>query len=281
MTTLQLFRVALLSGAAAFMIGCGGSSTPPPPTAAAPPAPEKVLPPGTPVERTLSFVSPTTKKTYSIETVKDDREEELRKLPAGARDVAPSAGDVTGEDYRGTARKAAKLSIADATAETFSDVSEFIATLPAHNAMVNHIPKITTTAGSNRVKEEKRNVKLTAFLYAASREDDNDFHLIVGRAPGAAPPVYFTVELSGLPPSNSPAFPKLNAARNAFKGFFGSSLPGSSYDFYNPPIPVEVEGSLFFDMSHATGSRPGPATLRPKMPVVWEVHPITKIVFEP
>ena len=34
-------------------------------------------------------------------------------------------------------------------------------------------------------------------------------------------------------------------------------------------------------MSHATGSRPGPAKLRPNMPVVWEIHPISKIVFEP
>ena len=42
-----------------------------------------------------------------------------------------------------------------------------------------------------------------------------------------------------------------------------------------------VEGSLFFDMSHATGTPPGPSSLRPNMPTIWEVHPITRIVFEP
>ena len=206
----------------------------------------------------------------------------MRKLPAAEHDVPAGAmAALAGDNYRGTSRKAAKLSIATAPVETFADVKDLIATLKAHADMVNHRPLITTTAASNRVIEEKRNIKLTTFLYAASREDDNDFHLIVGRAPGLSPATYFTVELSGLPPANSAAFPALKAARTAFTSFFGSEVPGSSYSFFTPPIPVAIEGSLFFDMSHAQGSRPGPASLRPKMPVVWEIHPISKIVFEP
>jgi hypothetical protein len=89
------------------------------------------------------------------------------------------------------------------------------------------------------------------------------------------------MEVSGLPPANSPHFATLNAARDSYLEFFGDGLPGPSYDFYDPPIPVEIEGSLFFDMSHATGSRPGPSKLRPNMPVVWEIHPVSKITFEP
>ena len=264
-------------------VGCGGSSpTVPAPETKAPAIVETALPPGTPIERTSTFVSPGAKNTYKIETVIDDREVELRKQPEGARDIAPSAARaLPSENFAGTARKAAKLSIANATPETFADVTDLIATLPAKDAMVRHTPVITTTAASNRVKEEKRNVQIKAFLYAASREDDNDFHLIIGRAPGANPPVYMTAELSGLPPASSAAFAKLNAARDAFKNFFGSSVPGGNYDFYTPPIPVSIEGSLFFDMSHATGNPPGPLSLRPKMPVIWEVHPITRIVFEP
>ena len=61
----------------------------------------------------------------------------------------------------------------------------------------------------------------------------------------------------------------------------GTNVPGAGYDFYPTPIPVRVEGSLFFDMTHATGTPPGPPTLRPNMPTIWEVHPITSIVFEP
>jgi hypothetical protein len=87
--------------------------------------------------------------------------------------------------------------------------------------------------------------------------------------------------LSGLPPQSSPAFAKLKAARDAYKAFFGGDLPGLGYDFYDPPIPVRIEGSLFWDASHSTGQRPGPKSLKSRMPVVWEVHPISKITFNP
>jgi hypothetical protein len=184
-----------------------------------------------------------------------------------------------GDRFRGTARKKAKTSISDAAVEHFSDLSDLIATLPGHAAMVNHDPHITTDRNSDRVEEEKRNVRIEAFLYAASRENDNDFHLIIGRDP-SMDEMYMNVEISGLPPSNSEFYARLKAARDAYKGFFGSDLPGFSYDFYDPPISVVVEGSLFFDMSHATGQKPGPSSLRDDIPTVWEIHPISGISFE-
>lgn len=186
----------------------------------------------------------------------------------------------TGDEFRGPARRAAKIAIAAAATERFEDFADLIDGLPAHEAMVEREPKIGDGAESGRVEEERRNVGVRAFLYAASREDDNDYHLIVGRDPNRTP-VSMTMELSGWPPASSPAFERLRSARTAYRGFFGDDLPGTSYDFYDPPIELEVEGSLFFDISHATGSRPGPQDLRPDMPVVWEVHPITEIVLEP
>lgn len=185
-----------------------------------------------------------------------------------------------GDNFQGTARKAAKLSVADAPTEKFKDLKNLIKSLPAESVMTSHQPPIKTTATSNRVKEEKRNIQVKAFIYAASRENDNDFHLIIGRSPDLTPEMYMTMELSGLPPANSAAFAKLKAARDAYKAFFGNNLPGTTYDFYNPPIPVTIEGSLFFDMTHATGQRPGPQSLKSRMPTIWEVHPITKIAFE-
>lgn len=186
-----------------------------------------------------------------------------------------------GDKFTGTARRAAKVSIANAPTEVFVDLKDLIASLPSKQKMVNHQPPITTSASSNRVAEEKRNVKLRVWLYAASRENDNDFHLIFGRAPNKTPKMYMTMELSGLPSSTSNSFPKLKAARDAFKNFFGNQMPGTSYQHYVPPIPVELEGSLFFDMSHATGSKPGPQKLRDDMPTIWEIHPISRIEFEP
>lgn len=188
-----------------------------------------------------------------------------------------------GDKFAGTSRKAAKLSVADARTEKFSDLSALVATLPAHKFMKDK--KISTDAKSNRVAEEKRNVRLGAFIYAASVEKDNDYHLIVGRDPGAGEPVYMTMELSGLPASNVKSFAALKAARDAFKKFFDKvfdgNLPGKSYDFYDPPIPIQVEGSLFWDVNHSTGGRPGPQSLRPDMPTIWEVHPISKLKLSP
>jgi hypothetical protein len=191
-------------------------------------------------------------------------------LPLTAPRAAP-----TENRFQGTSRKAAKISIANAPTESFDDINDLIATLEDHDTMTDmNIPR---DASSARVDEEKRNVRVKAFLYAASMEDDNDFHLIIGRDPSKAAK-YMTVEISGLPPSSADSFEKLDEARTAYFDFFGDGLPGTSYDFYDPPIEIEVEGSLFWDVSHATGGRPGPSKLRPKMPVVWEIHPVTKIV---
>jgi hypothetical protein len=180
--------------------------------------------------------------------------------------------------FGGHARKAAKLSIADAPMEEFDDISDLIATFPAHNDMKALDISIDET--SDRVDAEKRNVKVKAFLYAASLEDDKDFHLIIGRDPHKAAK-YMTAEVSGLPPDDTDSFATLDEVRSTYLEFFGDGLPGPSYDFYDPPIPIEIEGSLFWDASHAQGGRPGPQKLRPRMPVVWEIHPLTRIVFEP
>lgn len=217
-----------------------------------------------------------------IRTNEVDAYEKKPSKAAVAEAAVLEARRPPGENFAGTARKAAKLSIVDANIEKFADVAELIDTLPAHATMKKK--KISTDAKSNRVEEEKRNVRVEAFIYAASREDDNDFHLIVGRSPDEDP-VYITMELSGLPPANLKSRQKLEAARKAFKKFFDDvfdgELPGTSYDFYDPPIPITVEGSLFWDASHSSGSRPGPQSLRADIPTVWEVHPISKIKLSP
>jgi hypothetical protein len=193
-----------------------------------------------------------------------------------------------GERFGGTSRRAAKLSVADAKTEKFKNVADLIATLASHKLMLKKFKakEITTDAKSNRVAEEKRNVRVAAWIYAASIEDDNDYHLILGLDPdGGGNPVYMTMELSGLPPANMKSHAALKSARDTFKKYFAkfyvNDLPGKSYDFYDPPIRVDVEGSLFWDASHANGGRPGPQSLRADMPVIWEVHPISKMKLFP
>lgn len=201
-----------------------------------------------------------------------------QKTPAVAAITAASKKPPsTGDQFGGTDRKAAKMSIGTGNTQPYSDVSQLIPTLPTHAAMA--ALKIPLGPTSGRTTPEQRNVHVTGFLYAASREADNDFHLVVGRDPKASgPAMYMTMEVSGLPPSSFPAFAKMNAARTSYKQFFGSKLPGAGYDYYSTnPIPVVVEGSLFWDATHATGQAPGPPSLKPNMPTIWEVHPITSI----
>jgi hypothetical protein len=210
-----------------------------------------------------------------------DSPEKFAAISAAAMAEAAPAGD----KYQGKDRKAAKLSIAKATMETFSDVKDLIESLVSVAKMKKHKPPIGRGADSGRVEEEQRNIRVNAFLYAASRENDNDFHLIIGRDPEETPEMYMTMELSGLPPANSASFKKLNAARNSFKKFYhdflNTNLPGLGYQFPDPPVPVLIEGSLFFDVTHSTGPAPGPKSLKSRMPTIWEVHPITKMVFKP
>jgi hypothetical protein len=216
-------------------------------------------------------------RTYRIlRTNEFDAKDKPTPIPLFGARFAP-----IGDDFAGEARKDAKLTLADAPVEDLANVGALVDTLPSKTAMVRHRPRITTEPGSGRVAEENRNVRLRAFLYAASREPDNDFHLIIGDDPDSERHVYITSEISGLPSEGSDSFATLRSARDEYKTFFGDNLPNASYDFYDPPIPIEIEGSLFFDMSHARGRSPGPPSLHPDMPTIWEIHPVSDIVFEP
>jgi|SRR5262245_41607578 hypothetical protein len=214
-------------------------------------------------------------KTYRI-LITDQTDPYDAKL---SRAAAASFAAVS-DNFDGTDRKAAKLTISNAATESFPDIRDLVASLVPDTKMIKHKPPIKKDAKQGRTTEENRNVRVRAFLYAASRENDNDFHLILGRNPKSSA-MYMTMEISGLPPKTSKSFKRLKKARDAYKTFFGAKLPGASYHFYRPPIPVEIEGSLFFDITHAKGGHPGPQDLRPDIPTIWEVHPVTDIVFEP
>ncbi len=184
-----------------------------------------------------------------------------------------------GDDFRGTARKAAKLSISGASVEQFEDLQGLIDSLVSDDDMRGRKPPIDTGAGSGRVGEEERNVLVRAFLYAASMETDNDFHLILGRDPSLGSSSFMTMEVSGLPDGGD-SLAVLSAVRDVFKGQFTDNLPGLGYNFFRPPIPVAIGGSLFFDATHAGGGpTPGPRDAKPV--TIWEVHPVTSLTFEP
>jgi hypothetical protein len=219
--------------------------------------------------------------TYRI--LRTDEVDAYDPAPSDAALAALAAGVSAplSDEFKGTARKAAKISVSAAPVESFADLRDLIASLVPDSCMVQHKPEIGDDVNSGRVSDEERNVNFSGFLYAASRERDNDFHLIVGRDPADPDFLFMNVELSGLPPAGSVSRAVLEQARDDFKEFFVGDLPGTTYDFYDPPVPVEIEGSLFFDVTHSKGEKPGPMKLKAHIPSIWEVHPITRIVFEP
>ena len=181
------------------------------------------------------------------------------------------------DNFEGKDRKIAKLSIAKGKVQTFKDIKALVDSLTSDDKMIKHKPKITKDPNSDRVDEEKRNVRVAAFLYAASREGDNDFHLIVGTDPSSKKLTCMTMEVSALPPKSAASFASIKKARDSFKNLVDNKLPGSGYHFYRPPVPITIGGSLFFDITHATGGHPGPKDLRPHIPTIFEVHPVTEI----
>ncbi len=138
---------------------------------------------------------------------------------------------------------------------------------------------ISKAADSGRLPEEQSVVIVRGFLYAASRESDNDFHCIVGSDPGPSTR-FMNVEVSGLPPSSSQFFAVLKTARDEFKAFFSSgadALPTQGYEKYDPPISIQVTGSLFFDVDHVPPAV-GPEGMKPQ--TAWEIHPVSDMQFE-
>jgi len=181
--------------------------------------------------------------------------------------------DCDNDNFDGTDRKAAKISVANARFDSYTTLTEFLSSLNNvdDEYMMAH-SQISRSENNNRVREEKRNVTIEkAYLFAIKREGDNDFHLIIGNNHGT----FFNIECSGLPSRNSPSFKSLARMRNSLKDQFGE-LCNSRYTVFNRGIPVSVSGSLFYDIDHKPG-RVGPEGYRPK--TAWEIHPITSLEF--
>ncbi len=188
-----------------------------------------------------------------------------------------------GDQFDGNDRKAAKLSIATAASEDFTDLGGLIATLPTDASMgTTHTPAISTGSTSNRVTEEKRNAHVqTVWIYTFTREADEDYHVIIGTSATRSKAKFMNMEISGLPSSTVSSFAKLQKVRDDFESFFGlhgKCISGYAKDLLDNPVKVEVTGSLFFDKLHFDQKAAiGPAEARSSS--YWEIHPVTSITF--
>lgn len=186
-----------------------------------------------------------------------------------------SAATTTCSDaFSGSARKTAKLSFATPTAYLgYPTINALRAFLPTDAFMLS----LGITNSSPRVANENHKDSVThSYLYAISRESDNDFHMIIGDSNPVEGNLY-NCEASGNPVSTASSYTAINAVRTYLKNYFNLNLCISGYTKFSPAIPVKLlKGSLFFDIDHTAGTV-GPTGLRPS--TAWELHPISAISF--
>jgi hypothetical protein len=208
--------------------------------------------------------------------VETEKEELLPPSPAFARPA-----DITADDmFTGKVRKIAKVTIFGGDTREFASVQELRAFL-ADRADDDAMGQLDIGRGPdvNRVDEEKLNVSVRGVIYTFKKESDNDYHVIIGDPPGTPGRKYMNVEVSGIPDIGTDENRnQLVGVRQAFKTTFG--LEGSGPDGYHPldpPVPVRITGSLFWDVEHPPPHTVGPSFAAPK--TAWEVHPVSQIEF--
>jgi hypothetical protein len=193
--------------------------------------------------------------------------------------TAAGMGEQINARFRGTHRKAAKTSFAELRTEPERTVDELVTTLVNDATMLALDPPITKAPDSARVQAEDRSVRVRGWIYAIKYEDDQDWHLMVGTDPDAGAGTFLDCEVSGLPSNDANSYARLLEVRQSLAYIFDNDLPKpGSYTKYTTPIPVAIEGMLFFDVDHPAGAV-GPPGMRPK--TAWAIHPITKIELGP
>jgi len=208
-------------------------------------------------------------KMYKIDFWDDPGEKSL-KLEAA------NAGNCSDNHFSGADRKTAKTSpVSSGSFQSFTNFKDIFTTfgLPADAAMET---KVNTS--SPRTLIEKKGVILNnAFLYAFKREDDNDYHLIIGDNANVKQATLLNMEISGLP---NPANTTLDNARNAFVKALkinDKTCMSSYVVFVDKPVPVHIEGPVFFDIDHKAGTiGPVKGTVKLRPATAWEIHPILK-----
>jgi hypothetical protein len=211
---------------------------------------------------------------YRVISTDEVDESEPTERPGPLRALARTTN--SGEIFAGQLRGDPKTSVATGVLESYSTIAALRSALPAETDML--ALHISSASDSERTSEEQHNVSVVGVIYAASKETDNDFHLIVGDKDCESGDCLINVEVSGLPKDPAaPDYPVLSAVRTKFETYLDQQLPGRKYKKFDPPIPVTISGSIFFDVDHAAGAI-GPTGMRPSS--AWEIHPLTDIKVE-
>jgi hypothetical protein len=183
--------------------------------------------------------------------------------------------------FQGCIRGNVKTTMLSKSATHFKTVKELQAVLPNKASMKSKGISSLETGG--RDVEENRNVLVeTAYLFAIYKEDDNDYHMIVGSTPNLKTAVLMNIEISGLPRSANAAIKakfKIPRSRIETVSYF-KDIPckPSPIKLLKTPIVLKnIKGSLFWDSQHSGGGV-GPKAARPKS--AWEIHPVIDLTVQ-
>lgn len=226
----------------------------------------------------FSCDEPTRPPGYRILPVADETEHDHEDRDK-SRKNNNSPSDCSDPSYTGVNRGACKTSIVKGTPELFSGLAEFMESLPDDDVMRDEAG-ISTAENSVRTSEEMRNITIAqCWILAIKRNDDADYHIIIGSGPTEKCDRLFNIEVSGLPEPGAPDYAALKAVRTTLENYFNGETCFRRYKkFYKNPIAVRITGSLFYDREHAPPNlNIGPAGL--KTNTAWELHPVTAIEF--
>jgi hypothetical protein len=221
-------------------------------------------------------VARTFKTVPDSDWVTAERESDMDPaVPAFNPLLASGSADQIKAHFRGKDRREAKISVAQGNVETFASLDAMAQSLPTDDAMLKHDPPIATST-SDRMQEEGRNVEVPLWIYAIKYESDQDWHIIAGTDPAQDQKTYFNCEVSGLPAKDAADYDTLLNVRNDLDTILDHQLPGpgSYHTYYDDPIPVTIDGSVFYDVDHKPGVV-GPSDRKPA--TSWEIHPITDL----
>src|SRR5882724_13578856 len=107
------------------------------------------------LEFTLAPLAPAARARTAYRVLRTNQVDEYDEA-VSLEAVVLAARRRPGENFQGTARRAAKISIADAAFEEFNDLKDLITSVPDEEDMTHHNPPITVERTSNRVAEERR-----------------------------------------------------------------------------------------------------------------------------
>jgi hypothetical protein len=189
------------------------------------------------------------------------------------------ASEVYRNEFQGVARAEAKTHPSTTTTRKYKTVGDVLKNLPTDSYM----RRINVGDNTPRTPDEDYNVFVEkAYLFYISKEDDQDFHLIIGDInENGEKSNFMTAEIAGLPKgeTNTSAYQLLERTRRQLYEKYPDFFTGNRKTFkpLSKPPEIALRGTLFFDNRHTAGQI-GAGAAKPN--TVWEIHPVTFIDFK-